>query len=740
MAKAKRSEGDKTKIMDEARKRFTKCQAWESSARTNFERDLKFAEGDSVNNYQWSDGAQQLRQGRPMLTINRVRQHNLDILNDARQSKVSIRIKPLRDGADFESAQTLEGVIKHIEYISKADSAYQHALSFAVRAGWGYCRLATDYADDNTFDQEIFIRRVKDPRTIYLDPDIAEFDGSDAMYGFVFTDMPKDEFDRTYPKYKDRARNSELAPDETWCMDDKVRVAEYFRRVPNDDELIAYTDPETGQQTQAKASEIEKELYKSIIDQPATKVRDISLMEVEHFMIIGDEIAEEKEWPGSYIPLIRCIGEETVIDGIMDRKGHTRALLDSQRMLNYNASIMVEYGALQSKIPWTGPAAAIEGFERDWEEANTSNKAFLAYNHVDDDGNPIPKPERVAPPVPMPVAAQGMKDAIDQMYLASGQNQADFGQPGNERSGVAIENRQRQGDNATFHYLDHQASMIQNIGRQILDLIPKVYDTQRLLKMRDDSGMESDVQIDPDSPVPVQTQKTGQDQQAVVLNPKLGVHDVVAEVGKAYATQREEAFAAGIQILTQNKELTPIIGDIVMRSADFPLSQEMAERMRRMVPAQALQDGPPPEVAALNAQLQKAQEIIKEMSDKAASKMADHVNDQDQNSIRAYDAQTKRIAAVSDYLPLDQAGLIELLRNVITEAIHTSSDAPFEQANNGSPYIPTQEDQQAPPPPQPGMGGPAPTPQPGGLPGGPSQVSEPMGAPASPGAPMPAQG
>lgn len=737
MAKAKRSEDDKSKIMDEARKRFRRSQSWESSARNHFESDLKFSEGDSLNNFQWSQGAQDLRQGRPMLTINRVRQHNLDILNDARQSKVSIRIKPLRDGANFESAQTLEGVIKHIEYISKADNAYQHALSFAVRAGWGYIRLATDYADDNSFDQEIFIRRVKDPRTIYLDPDIAEFDGSDAKFGFVFTDMPKDEFDRTYPKFKDRARNSELAPDETWCMEDKVRVAEYFRCVPKDDELVAFTDPQTGQQTQQKASEIEDELYKAIIDQPDTKVRSISLTEVEHFMIIGDEIAEEKEWPGSYIPLIRCIGEETIIDGIMDRKGHTRALLDSQRMLNYNASIAVEYGALQSKIPWTGPAAAIEGFERDWEEANTSNKAFLAFNHVDDDGNPIPKPERVAPPIPMPVAMQGMKDAIEQMYLASGQNQADFGQPGNERSGVAIENRQRQGDNATFHYLDHQASMIQNCGRQILDLIPKVYDTERLLKMRDDSGLESDVQINPDSPVPVQTQKTGQDQQTVVLNPKLGVHDVVAEVGKAYATQREEAFAAGIQILSQNKELTPIIGDIVMRSADFPLSEEMAERMRRMVPAQALQDGPPPEVAALNAQLQKAQEIIKEMSDKAASKMADHINDQDKNSIAAYKAQTERLAALDEQLVRLPDLLTELVRTVMAEALHTSSDEPFTQANDGSPYIPTQEDQQPAPAPSPGMGGQLAIPPPGGAP---SQVSEPMGAPAAPGAPAPSQG
>ncbi len=208
----KRSSGEVQKILQEAKDRFKRASDWEATSRARFRDDVKFAEGDAYNNWQWPEDQLLQRTKRPSLTINRVRQHNLDILNDARQSRVAVKVRPLRDGASYESSQILDGVIKHIEYISHADAAYQMALKFAVQGGIGWIRLVTDYTGDDTFDQEIFIRPVPDPLSILLDPDIKQFDGSDARFGFVFTDMPKDEFDRAYPKYKDTAGNNELAP------------------------------------------------------------------------------------------------------------------------------------------------------------------------------------------------------------------------------------------------------------------------------------------------------------------------------------------------------------------------------------------------------------------------------------------------------------------------------------------------------------------------------------------------
>lgn len=669
----KRSEADKQKILTEARERFHRCESWEATFRGRFLEDIRLDAADAYNQWQWPTDVISARSGQPCLTINKIRQHNLDVLNDARQSKISIKVRAKGQGASYESAQIYDGIIRHIEYVSNADSAYQHALAYAVRGGIGWIRLSTDYADDDSFDQEIFVRRVKDPMSVYLDPDISEFDGSDARFGFVFTNMPKDEFDRAYPKLKDRARNSELSPQESWADGDHVKIAEYFRCVKSETRKIAYVDPTTGEQRVATEDQIDKAMLQSVIDAPDTAIRSIELTTVEHFLIVGDTIAEEKAWPGQYIPLLRCVGEETIIEGQMDRKGHTRALIDPQRMFNYNASASIEYGALQSKIPYTAAAEAIEGYEPIWNAANTNNAAVLPFKAYNDQGQQLPEPKRQSPPMGAPVFMQGMNDAAEWMRMASGQYQADMGAPSNERSGVAIQQRQRQGDNATYHYLDHQSSMIRYAGKQIIDLIGKVYDTPRMVPIRDEAGLESEVYIDPNAKEALVREKTGANSEKVIFNPNLGRYDVISDVGAAYATRRQEAFNAYTQILTQNKELTNLIGDIALRFADFPGAEEAAERLRRMVPKQALEDGPSPDVMALQQQIQQMQMVVDQLNDKLASKVADHVDRQEKNAIAAYGAQTARVGAVKDYLQANPQLLLSFVEEILTSSIQTES-------------------------------------------------------------------
>ena len=660
------------KILEEARTRFRRCSDWEATARTRFRDDVKFAEADAYNQWQWPTNVLADRQKRVNLTINRVRQHNLDILNDARQARIAIKVRPLRGGASFESAQMFDGLIRHIEYISNAASAYQLALKFAVQGGIGWFRLVTDYVGDDTFDQDIFIRQIKDPLTVYLDPDISEFDGSDARYGFVFTDMPKDEFDKAYPQYKDIAADNEIAPDQSWMLGERVRVAEYFRCVQDESKLYAFVDPTTGEQVVKTEKEVDKALLDLIIDAPDTAMRSVMLTKVEYFKIVGDNIAEEKEWLGRYIPLIRVVGEETVIDGLLDRKGHTRALLDSQRMLNYNFSASVEFGALQSKVPYVAPARAIENYEEYWNNANTANYSVLPWNHTDEDGNPVPPPQRQQPPTGAPVFMQGARDALEQMYLVSGQNQADFGQPGNEKSGVAIQQRQRQGDNATYHYLDHQAIAVRFCGKQLLDLIPKVYDTDRMVQYRDEAGNETELRIDPNAPEAYSKEEDEQGNEFAVLNPRLGAYDVQADVGPAYATRRQEAFEAFSQLLSSNKELISVVGDIWMRFADIPGAEEAAQRLKRLVPQAALKDGPSPDMVAAQQQIEQLQNFAMGLAQKLADKEADWQNDQQKLAIEGYKAQSGRLTAIKEALALDPKGLLRLVMLALDEAADTS--------------------------------------------------------------------
>lgn len=609
-------------IVKEAQKRFNRCSSWEAASRVLIIQDTKFANADSDNMYQWDDNVRDGRgygtiDAKPCLTINKTRQHCLQIINDAKQNKPSIKVKPVGNGATYEAAEVFEGVVRHIEYISNAQSAYDTATTHQVWGGIGWFRVVTDYPDDDTFDQEIFIRRIKDPLTVYLDPDIREADGSDARFGFVFDDMSKDDFDAAYPKYKHLASQAPLSATGTggnnWTGENKVRVAEYYRTVKENDTLVAYPDPATGQIIQERKSKVAKELFKTIADDPHTKLREIVDTKIEWFLIVGNEIAERTTWPGRYIPLVRVIGEETVIEGIMDRKGHVRAMKDPQRVYNYWTSSAVEMVALQSKTPFIGPMDAFSNLETYYEEANTTNPAWLPYNAYDDQGRAIPAPKRQEPPVMAAAYMQGMNISSEELRAVSGQYQSEMGAPSNEKSGVAIQQRQRQGDNATYHFIDNLALAIRFAGKILIDLIPKIYDTRRIIKIMAEDGIENEILVDPQAQQAfVKKQKSENNVIESIFNPSVGKYDVEADVGPAYATRRQEAFSAFVEIMRSDPKLMQVAGDLMFKAADFPMAKELAERIKRTIPPAIRGDAPPPEVEQVLNQNKQLQALVQQ--------------------------------------------------------------------------------------------------------------------------------
>jgi len=672
MARRRRRSQDHTTLIPEvvttAKKRFELCEKWESYCRANYKSDNKFAEGDAYNGYQWPDNIRQgrMQSNRPCLTINKVRQHNLQILNDSKQNKPEIRVSPTGNGATYDAAQAWQQLIRRIEYQSNASVAYQTAAEFQVKAGFGYWRVLTEYADTDSFDQDIFIRRIENPLNVYLDPDIKEFDGSDARFGFVFQDVPKDEFNAEYPEFAGRVPPAALGNMAGWWSKDYVRVAEYFVKEQVRDTLVLVLG-EDGQEMQFLLSTIPPALRKETLA-GAVKSRDVIRDGVKYYLITGMDVLEEQDWAGKYIPIVRVIGEETIIEGQLDRKGHTRALVDAQRMYNYWTSSAVEYGALQGKTPWVGPAEAFEDNETQWKTANVINHPYLPYKHVDENGQPIPPPTRSPAPESAPAYMAGMQVASGEMMAVSGQYAPQMGEPSNERSGKALMERQRKGDNATYHFIDNLATAIRFTGKILLDLVPKIYDTTRWLKIMAEDGTEMEVKIDPNAQQAFQ-QKLDNDGQVVerILNPSLGKYDVIADVGPGFSTKREEAFNAMTLILTQAPQLVGIIGDLLFKSGDFPLADEAAQRLKRMVPAQALGQGPSQEVQQLQQQVQMMGQMLEEqLSQSAMDKIKLTGKDQLRNT-DAFKAETERLNAVAKNLPPEQ--LTALLRPYLRQLL-----------------------------------------------------------------------
>jgi hypothetical protein len=687
-------------LIDEARKRFQRCLEWESIARERFLNDLKFAHGDSDNGYQWPNAIRRARDvdTRPCLTMNVVRQHNLQITNEFKQNKSAVGIRAVGNGATAEAATLWEGVVRHIEYRSNAQAAYDTAAEFCVYGGIGWWRLHTDYVDENSFDQEVFIRRIEDPLTVYCDPDARERDKSDMNFAFVFDLVPRDEFEEAYPKLKNMASLSPLgvgSPDSDWVTRDHVRVCEYWRKVPRHDRLLSFMDPASGQRKLLRESLAPKEVVKGIIDDPLTRIRDVWEDVIEWKLIVGDEVVDETEWMGKYIPLVPVLGEETRIEGVLDRKGHTRAIKDAQRMFNYNASSQVEFVALQGKTPWVAPAQAIEEYETYWNTANTQNHAVLPYNHTNDDGAEIPAPQRTEPPSAAPAYEAGMQTAFNQMMMASGQWQNQMGMQGNERTGDAIAKRQDQGDTATFHFRDAYEAALLLTGKMIIDLVPKVYDTKRVLMLQADDGTDLEVEIDPTARQALQ-QRLAHNGQVIrrIFNPSVGQYDVISQPGKAFGSRREETVKAMTLILTQNPALTGVIGDLLLSAMDFKEAQEAAVRLKRMVPPMALGKGPTQAEQALQQQVAQLQAALAKSLERVAKDTVKLAGKDQMRDIDAYDSETRRMAALADMLPEEDEGVRSIIRQLVDEALQTSL-VPILKANSSG--LSAQSDDDAPP-------------------------------------------
>lgn len=665
-------EGDE-KIIAEAKSRFDRCQKYYSTFRQRFIDDIKFCNADSDNGYQWPNDLQRARidNDRPTVTINKVRTNNNLIINDGKKNTPSVKIRPTGEGASFEASEVYEGIIRHIQYISNASITYNYALSLQVDAGKAFWRILTDYADNDTFDQEIFIKRVVDTLSVYEDPDIKEVDGSDANFYFIFDDVLRADFIRMHPEYRGEAPRSALDNNDTWISEKHIRVAEYYRLTEKKDKLIAYKMQDGSVQTALK-SKLAPEIVKGLLEDPETKVRTITNNVVEWYKIAGDQIVDRRvgkdAWKGKYIPVIRVVGHETVIEGVYDCKGHTRCQKDSQRMYNYNSSASIEYGALQTKAPWLAPAQAIEENIEVWKSANVKNYSVLPYNHIDDDGNPIPPPQRIEPPQGAAFYVEERQACANDLMFVTGQYEAATGEFKPEQSGKAINERQHQSETANFHYIDNQAIGITFTGKQLIDLIPKIYDTPRVMKILAEDGAESEIMLDPNAKKAYQQkQKTEQDVVAGIFNPNIGKYDVQADVGPNYQTKRMEAFNALTQIATSNEQFMTICGDILFKAADFPGADEVAERYKRMIPPQALGEGASQQDQKMQEQMQKMQKMLEAALTELATEKLKLKGKDMQKDIDTYEAITKRMEALFKHViptPKDSASM---LHDVITQ-------------------------------------------------------------------------
>ena len=615
-------------IIDEAIDFLKLCNDADTMNRQEGLEDLKFVNGD-----QWPVELQNSRnlESRPVLTINKLDGYCRQVTNQQRQQRPRIKVHATNNEADVKTAEVIEGMCRHIEVNSNADNAYDTGFDHAVRMGWGFWRVTTNYVSEDSFDQEIYIDTIPNPFTVYFDPNSERVDGSDAERCLITTMMSKAKFRKLYPDNDDGTSFTQRGTGDSqseWITKEDIRLAEYFYVHRESATLYQLSD---GTSRFAEGKDFRARLEAAgiqIVGERKSFKRTIKWKKLTAL-----EVIEERDWPGQYIPVVPVYGRHVVIGDKRHKFGMVRHAKDAQRMYNFWQTTITESVALAPKAKWLMAEGQDEGHESEWAAANVKSFPLLRYKQTDIDGQAAPPPQRLQPEPPpsgvMAASAGINQDIATLMGIYDPSQQL----PGNI-SGKALNGQQQQVDLTNFDFYDNLTKSIAHTGKIILDLIPHIYDSQRVMRIIGADGKPDLVQIN----------QPTQDEQGVykvMHDMTVGQYDVVMDTGPGFNSKRQAAVEAMMPLVTGNPDLFKVAGDLVFRNMDFPGADVIADRLAASNPLAQIDDKSPvpPQV---QMQLKQSQAQLQQMQQQIQQLQMMIKQRQDIEQVKQ-DAETKRV-------------------------------------------------------------------------------------------------
>lgn len=528
---------------------------------------------------------------------------------EQRKAHLAVRIHPLSEDADDETAQILQGLYRQIERDSRADIARGWAADRCLWAGRGAYRIDCVYDPygGHELDQKILINRILDQSTVKRDPYAQQPDWSDGTRLMIAVPISLKTFKRKYPKskvagYDDRTFDTETSNSNGWldsgtgenrsvrvCEDWRVEITERKKvlldngEMAFEDEIPAGRKARTGKDARSR-NVTERHVFWRIIN-------------------YCEVLQAEQEWDGQYIPVASVIGRE--LQPTKGKRGWIGMVTNAKgavRLTDYAASNAVRMAALEPRAPYHLDPRQIEGFEKWWEQLNTRDFPYLP-SHAEKDGVRFEKPERTQVDVSrlgpsMQLLTMG-KGFVETATAIRGPALGE--QTPAHRSGRAIVALQDQSVQSNSPYLDNLANISMTYEAMvILDIIPKKYDRPgRIARILDKKEVASWIMLNhPFVPgpngrpqaLPYDTPEEKQAADVLVNDPQhpakhydlsKGRYGVEVTIGKGWKDERDEGVGEMGAILQSDPAMMQVIGPEYFNYRGEPWAENVATLLEK---------------------------------------------------------------------------------------------------------------------------------------------------------------
>lgn len=598
-------------LLKEITERYQYAESYWGDIRAEGKKDMLCVAGKTWEAMDPAGVSQRLKVNRPMLNLDELGQYFNQVINDVRANQRAVQFAPAGNGADDDTAEFYADKMRDIEYRSHAQIAYTTGFENAVQRSYGYCRVNAKRATRRSLNYDLCIEPVHNPDSVLIDPESMMPDGSDMQWAFVTEPWQHEEFLRRFPHAEKRNLASFQATDQTWIKAKTLLLAEYWKIVTRERELIhlqAKTDPTQTDALFADEGKVPKGwavLKREPVDWP----------EVKQYLTNGIEILERKDWPGVYIPIACCYGKVIYVDngGGPQRTilSMTRLARDPQQLYNYYRTCEAEVVGMVPKFPYFVRRGSLnplnlENLQKSLHEPISVIEVEPNIEGMRGDSPPeFPSRNPFVPEIErMEIGAEGARRAIQAaMGVSPLPTQA---QRRNEKSGVALKQIEATQQKGSFHFVDHYDYMIRHVGVIVEDLLPHYYDTARQTSIRKANDKVKMVWIN--------------NPQAEKSYSTKGDHIVTISTGPNYESERDRASDFADQ-LAQNKDIFPLIGPLVVKLKNLgPIGDEIAKALEAVQPPEvraAMQDGDEqPQMVPIQqvqAQMGRLQQIMGEM-------------------------------------------------------------------------------------------------------------------------------